>query len=87
MFGFPRMRELVGRFEAGQPLIDELLNDLGRFTGAGWEQEDDITLVTLVRSTGVPDVQVLDEFDVPSVSGNERQAMERVATSIKGVDL
>ena len=87
MFGFPRMRDLVGRFAAGQPLIDELLNDLGRFTGERWEQEDDITLVTLVRSAGVPDVRVLDEFEVPSVSGNERQAMERVAASIKGVDL
>jgi serine phosphatase RsbU (regulator of sigma subunit)/anti-sigma regulatory factor (Ser/Thr protein kinase) len=87
MFGFPRMRDLVGRVEAGQPLIDELLNDLGRFTGAAWEQEDDITLVTLVRSAGVPDVRVLDEFELPSVSGNERQAMERVATSMREVDL
>ncbi len=87
MFGFPRMRDLVARVEAGQPLIDELLNDLGRFTGAAWEQEDDITLVTLVRSAGVPDVRVLDEFELPSVSGNERQAMERVATSIREVDL
>src|SRR5437867_271338 len=87
MFGFPRMRDLVGRVEAGQPLIDELLNDLGRFTGAAWEQEDDITLVTLVRSAGVPEVRVLDEFELPSVSGNERQAMERVATTIREVDL
>jgi serine phosphatase RsbU (regulator of sigma subunit)/anti-sigma regulatory factor (Ser/Thr protein kinase) len=87
MFGFPRMRDLVSRFEAGQPLIDELLNDLGRFTGAAWEQEDDITLVTLVRSAGVPETQVLDEFEVSSVSGNERHAMERVAASIRNVDL
>jgi anti-sigma regulatory factor (Ser/Thr protein kinase) len=87
MFGFPRMRDLVARVEAGQPLIDELLNDLGRFTGAAWEQEDDITLVTLVRSAGVPETRVLDEFEVPSVSGNERQAMERVATSMREVDL
>jgi anti-sigma regulatory factor (Ser/Thr protein kinase) len=87
MFGFPRMRELVGRVEAGQPLIDELLSDLGRFTGAGWEQEDDITLVTLVRSRSVPIVRVIDEFEVASVSGNERQAMERVAASIKSLDL
>jgi serine phosphatase RsbU (regulator of sigma subunit)/anti-sigma regulatory factor (Ser/Thr protein kinase) len=87
MFGFPRMRDLVGRFVAGQPLIDELLNDLGRFTGPGWEQEDDITLVTLVRSKSVPDVRILDDFEVPSVSGNERQAMERVAASTRDLDL
>jgi anti-sigma regulatory factor (Ser/Thr protein kinase) len=43
--------------------------------------------VTLVRSAGVPDVRVLDEFELPSVSGNERQAMERVATSMREVDL
>ena len=87
MFGFPRMRDLVGRVEAGQPLIDELLNDLGRFTGAAWEQEDDITLVTVVRSARVGEARVLDEFELPSVSGNERQAMERVATTMREVDL
>jgi anti-sigma regulatory factor (Ser/Thr protein kinase) len=87
MFGFPRMRDLVGRIDAGQPLIDELLSDLGRFTGAAWEQEDDITLVTLVRSEGTPQIRVLDDFEVASVSGNERQAMERVAKSMSNVDL
>jgi hypothetical protein len=28
----------------------DLLTELTRFTGDGWEQEDDITLVTLERS-------------------------------------
>ena len=31
-------------------LIDFLLSELTRFTGEDWEQEDDITLVTLARS-------------------------------------
>ena len=36
---------------ASEPtLIELLLAELARFTGAGWEQEDDITLVTLQRS-------------------------------------
>jgi serine phosphatase RsbU (regulator of sigma subunit) len=31
-------------------LIDSLLAELEQFTGEEWEQEDDITLVTLERS-------------------------------------
>jgi serine phosphatase RsbU (regulator of sigma subunit) len=31
-------------------LIDSLLAELERFAGEEWEQEDDITLVTLQRS-------------------------------------
>jgi serine phosphatase RsbU (regulator of sigma subunit) len=50
MFGFPRLAKLVGERPGGEPLIDLLLSELDRFTGAGWEQEDDITLVTLQRS-------------------------------------
>ncbi|HET7385728.1 MAG TPA: PP2C family protein-serine/threonine phosphatase [Nocardioidaceae bacterium] len=49
MFGFPRLAELVGRGRAGQDLLDHCLAELGRFTGPGWEQEDDITLVSLQR--------------------------------------
>ena len=33
----------------GAPLIDFLLGELAGFTGAGWEQEDDVTMVTLQR--------------------------------------
>ena len=85
MFGFPRMRELCARYPGGQGLIDELLSDLARFTGSGWEQEDDITLVTLVRSHGSAQERVLDTFEIPSVPGTERQAMERVAASVRDV--
>ena len=51
MFSFPRLRELVAAHPLadGTTLIRELLGALGQFTGAGWEQEDDITLVTLQR--------------------------------------
>jgi serine phosphatase RsbU (regulator of sigma subunit)/anti-sigma regulatory factor (Ser/Thr protein kinase) len=87
MYGFPRMRDIVGQHPGGQPVIDELLADLARFTGSTWEQEDDITLVTLVRSQGVSLNGFLDEFELPSVTGNERQAMERVASSIRELGL
>jgi serine phosphatase RsbU (regulator of sigma subunit) len=50
MFGFPRLQGFVGAHPGGAPLIDFLLAELERFTGEDWEQEDDITLVTLQRS-------------------------------------
>ncbi len=51
MFGFPRLQGLVGTHRAGgAELITFLLSELARFTGEEWEQEDDITLVTLERS-------------------------------------
>ena len=50
MFGFPRLQGLVGAQRSGcSALITFLLSELRRFTGEGWEQEDDITLVTLDR--------------------------------------
>jgi predicted ester cyclase len=51
MFGFPRLRALVAEHDDGeQSLIDSLLDALYSFVGEGWEQEDDITLLTLERS-------------------------------------
>jgi serine phosphatase RsbU (regulator of sigma subunit) len=50
MFGFPRLQGFVGTHPGGATMIDSLLKELARFVGDGWEQEDDITLVTLERS-------------------------------------
>ena len=50
MFGFPRVAELVAKGPSGEALIDLCLTELGNFTGAEHEQEDDITLVSLQRS-------------------------------------
>jgi len=41
---------LVGKGPSGEALIDLCLTELGNFTGAEHEQEDDITLVSLQRS-------------------------------------
>src|SRR5215203_6178143 len=49
MFGFPRMQRYVGAPSEGATLIDSLLAELEQFTGEDWEQEDDITLLTLHR--------------------------------------
>jgi PAS domain S-box-containing protein len=52
MFGFPRLRTLVAEYDGEEEgsLVDLLMKELYSFTGEGWEQEDDITLVTLERS-------------------------------------
>jgi len=51
MFGFPRLRELVAEHGAEERSLGEvLLEELYSFVGEGWEQEDDITLVTLRRA-------------------------------------
>jgi anti-sigma regulatory factor (Ser/Thr protein kinase) len=39
----------MAEHEGGATLIDFLMAQLAEFTGAGWEQEDDVTLVTLQR--------------------------------------
>jgi serine phosphatase RsbU (regulator of sigma subunit) len=50
MFGFARLKSLLEEQGNGVSLIDSLLDELQRFTGDGWEQEDDVTLVTLRRA-------------------------------------
>jgi serine phosphatase RsbU (regulator of sigma subunit) len=50
MFSVPRLQRLVETYRSGgASMIDFLLAELNRFVGEGWEQEDDITLVTLQR--------------------------------------
>lgn len=115
MFGFPRLMNLLEAKEHGVPAIDYLLSELATFTGEGWEQEDDVTLVTLRREDGgkyggvqgiAPDIsaqvleaqvtmnnqnhnqwQTLGEWLIPSVPGNEREAMSQVAQAIEGLHL
>ncbi len=50
MFGFPRLRRLVAEHGEEGSLVDFLREELYRFAGEDWEQEDDITLLTLERS-------------------------------------
>jgi serine phosphatase RsbU (regulator of sigma subunit) len=55
MFGLPRLRALVSEHGSGAALIDALHHELRDFTGMGWEQEDDVTLVTVHRAAGEGD--------------------------------
>lgn len=95
MFGFPRLRDLVGQDCSDTGLTQFLLSELHTFAGEGWEQEDDVTLVTLHRSTnstqaeGVAGdgLQTLIAFEMPSAPGNERQAMLRVAEAAAALPL
>ncbi len=50
MFGFPRLRALIAEHAVEGSLGEFLMEELYSFVGAGWEQEDDITLLTLKRS-------------------------------------
>jgi serine phosphatase RsbU (regulator of sigma subunit) len=49
MFGFPRLRALIAKHGEVGALGDFLMEELYSFVGEGWEQEDDITLLTLRR--------------------------------------
>ena len=50
MFGFPRLRALLADHGEERSLVNSLMEELSSFTGQSWEQEDDITLMTLQRS-------------------------------------
>jgi anti-sigma regulatory factor (Ser/Thr protein kinase) len=91
MFGFPRLRTLMASTPAP---IDGMLAELDRFTGPGWEQEDDITLLALERAPQPLAVappsgngRVLAAFELASDPGNEREAMERVAAAVASLDV
>jgi serine phosphatase RsbU (regulator of sigma subunit)/anti-sigma regulatory factor (Ser/Thr protein kinase) len=92
MFGFPRVAFLTGEASDGEVLIDRLLKELQEFTGAGVEQEDDITLVTIGRraaGAAAPKTaeRQLAAFEVASEPGNERLAIDQVAEAVAGLGL
>ncbi|HET7026308.1 MAG TPA: SpoIIE family protein phosphatase [Candidatus Limnocylindrales bacterium] len=98
MYGFPRLRSALEGRLAGSELIDGLLDGLHGFVGRAWEQEDDITMVTIRRSpaAAMPNVdapgdepggRILLELSLPGAIGNERVAMDRVAEAVAGIGL
>jgi anti-sigma regulatory factor (Ser/Thr protein kinase) len=92
MFGFPRLMQTMADAPTGSDLIQHVLKVLEAFTGADGEQEDDITMVSLERAAegttaAAGGDQVIAEFELESVAGNERAAIEQVAGSLDGIDL
>lgn len=96
MFGFPHLRQLLARknsqyMRLKEPIAQFLIEELARYTGPDWEQEDDVTIVTLeylASGAATPSTAqrepgelwtLLDEFSLASEPGNELQAMEEVA--------
>ena len=77
--------------DSGSELLDRLLETLHRFTGEAWEQEDDITLVTLRRASDVAEASgpeaAITAFSVPGEEGNERLAMDRVRATVGDLGL
>ena len=96
MFGNPRLEQLLAENPGGEQSITLLLHELAEFTGEDWEQEDDVTFVSIERfvpESGQHGEKLLDdpvtlaEFTLPSQRGNERQAMEKVAQVVVGAGL
>lgn len=95
MFGFPRLSQYVASHPGGAALIQSVLEDLEIFTGPNWEQEDDVTLMTLEREARAQraaeptdasgEWKILAEFETPSGEGNEREVMTRVAAAAQGI--
>jgi serine phosphatase RsbU (regulator of sigma subunit)/anti-sigma regulatory factor (Ser/Thr protein kinase) len=98
MFGSPRIIQTMREHEEAADMRDEIMDAVESFTGPDWEQEDDITMVTLERAregealAPRPDHQDVDtsnvvEFTLPSEPRNERIAMERIAAIVAPLDL
>jgi anti-sigma regulatory factor (Ser/Thr protein kinase) len=92
MFGNPRLQRLIDNCAGECPaMIQRLLAELETFTGRGWQQEDDVTLVTLQRTEstdqGPADWRTLAQFSLPSEPGIERLAIREVADAVRGLDL
>jgi serine phosphatase RsbU (regulator of sigma subunit) len=50
MFDYSRLSALIEAYPGDPSLIDFLLNELATFTGNEWDQEDDVTMMTLFRA-------------------------------------
>jgi serine phosphatase RsbU (regulator of sigma subunit)/anti-sigma regulatory factor (Ser/Thr protein kinase) len=93
MFGFPRLMETMANARPDQNLIQHVLTVLEKFVGEGAEQEDDITMVSLERAAEGPaadeteEPHVLADFELESKPGNERAAIDQVATAVDSLGL
>lgn len=95
IFGFPRLQSLLTGSATHPSLIDFLLDELKDFTGDEWEQEDDVTLVTLQRmpeeglmTKEQPDRgDMLLNWSIASQPSNEQLAIERVTEVVSPLNL
>ncbi|MFZ6005126.1 MAG: ATP-binding SpoIIE family protein phosphatase [Actinomycetota bacterium] len=92
LYGFPRIRGLVGRTTNQDDVVQAVLDDLADFTGPDWDQEDDITLVSISREASPASdvlgaVRLLTSFELRSDLGNERVAADRAAAAVAELGL
>ncbi|MGI9641459.1 MAG: ATP-binding SpoIIE family protein phosphatase [Acidimicrobiia bacterium] len=99
MYGFSRLLAQVGTSSVAGAAVSSLITDLEQFTGPDAEQEDDITVVAVRRTSSARDsaaifheapngkVERLASFTVESIDGNERLAIDRVVESLAMVRL
>lgn len=100
MFGFPRLQALMAEHPGGATLVNYLLDKLADFTQPDWEQEDDVTLMTLQRRVEIQAESSINgrqpvtlsweriaELEIASQPGNERQALEQVSTSLQELEI
>ena len=95
MFGFERLMDLVGRQDQENDLISQVLAELRQFRSAELEQEDDVTMVAVRRSSSAiesasafdDDPGLISTLTYPSSSGNERRVMDEVAEVVASLGL
>jgi len=97
MYGFGRLMGRVARKVRDEDVCSSIVSDLEDWTGENAEQEDDITLVVITRTSSAelaastfdpnPGEETLATFTVPSVEGNELLAIDRVVDAIEPLDL
>jgi anti-sigma regulatory factor (Ser/Thr protein kinase) len=95
MYGFARLMGRVARQPSDGDMLNAVVTELEDFTGPDAEQEDDITLVVVKRtssaqasaSTFEQDRHVLGRFTVPSEEGNERIAIAKVTAAVDSLGL
>lgn len=89
MFGYERLRSLLGASSGSPDLTARVLTALMDFTQPNWEQEDDITLVLLQRSGEAAErpVRLIEAWSMPSIPGNEQEALQRVRQAAQRLGL
>ena len=95
MYGFPRLMAQVASRGSSSSMIARLVTDLDGFVAPDAEQEDDITLVSIGRTTSAQSSasafdgwrDPIAQFSLASEPGNERIAMDTVAEAVADVDL
>ena len=92
LYGFPRIRALVGRHDLSDAVvIAGVLDDLEQFTGpglgAGGRHHPRLDLARRIPSAGATERQApVGTFEVPSDLGNERVAADRVVDAVAPLD-